>query len=143
MKICLLMPGYAVSPQIAPGDMRSLADTGYATVICNRPDSEVLPAQASAAMRAAAETAGLRFIYNPVGRDPLTDEIIATQRTAIRAATDGAAVFAYCASGNRSSIVWALSEADRLDAGQIIAAAARWGFGLEQFRPMIEARRAG
>ena len=51
-------------------------------------------------------------------------------------------VLAYCASGNRSSIVWALSQAGKASADDLISAGARWGYMLEGLRPQIEALAA-
>jgi len=105
-------------------------------VICNRPDAEnPAPLQAEA-VRAAAEAAGLVFVLNPVMPGQLTMENVETQRAAI----DGAPgkVLAYCASGNRSSIVWALANAGRVPTDDLIAAGARYGYQLAQFRDMID-----
>ena len=46
-------------------------------------------------------------------------------------------VFAYCASGNRSSVVWALTQAGKVPADDLIATAARWGYNLEPIRPQL------
>lgn len=137
MQIRELQPGYAVSAQIEPSDMAALAAAGFATVINNRPDAENPVERRSAAMRAAATAAGLTFVDNPINPGQLTMQNVTTQRDAIDAA-NGRPVFAYCASGNRSSIVWALSQAGRQDSGALIEAAARWGYRLEQFRSQIE-----
>jgi len=137
MQIRELQPGYAVSPQIEASDMAALAAAGFSTVINNRPDAENPVERRSAAMRAAATAAGLTFVDNPINPGQLTMQNITTQRDAIDAA-NGAPVFAYCASGNRSSIIWALSQAGRQDAGALIDAAARWGYRLEQFRSQID-----
>jgi uncharacterized protein (TIGR01244 family) len=51
-------------------------------------------------------------------------------------------VLAYCASGNRSSIVWSLAQAGRMDPDAIIAAGARHGYQLAHLRPQIEALAA-
>ncbi len=47
-------------------------------------------------------------------------------------------VFAYCASGNRCSIVWALSQAGRRPTDELIATPARHGYNLESFRARID-----
>lgn len=60
MDIRELEPGHAVSPQIEPSDLARVAEAGFVTVICNRPDAENPPERQSDAMRAAAEAAGLR-----------------------------------------------------------------------------------
>lgn len=141
MEIRELQPGYAVSPQIESADMAAVATAGFRTVICNRPDSENPVALGSAAMRMAAEAAGLVFVYNPVVPGQMSMQNVEAQRAAL----DGGCVpvFAYCASGNRSSVVWALSQAGRQEPDALIAAAARWGYQLAQLRPQIEALARG
>ena len=47
-------------------------------------------------------------------------------------------VLAYCASGNRSSVVWALSQAGQLPVEDLIAIPARHGYQLEHLRPQLE-----
>lgn len=138
MDIRHLSPDYAVSPQIEPGDVAAIKAAGFTTVICNRPDAEIPPEVQADAVRAAVEAAGLAFVLNPVIGGQLTDDNVAAQGTAIDAATGP--VLAYCASGNRSSIVWALSQAGRQSADALINAGAAHGYKLEGLRPMIEAR---
>jgi uncharacterized protein (TIGR01244 family) len=143
MDIRRLTPGYAVSPQIAPEDAAELKAQGFATVICNRPDAEVPPGQQAADVRRAVEAAGMTFVENPVVGGALTMQNVEVQGAAI-AASPGP-VLAYCASGNRSSIVWALSQAGTVGADELIAAAGRFGYRLEGLRGQIEAlaRRRG
>jgi uncharacterized protein (TIGR01244 family) len=137
MEIRELQPGYAVSPQIEPSDMSALAAAGFVTVICNRPDGENPPERASDTMRQAAEAAGMAFVFNPVMPGAMSEDNVRLQREAI-AAADGP-VFAYCASGNRSSIVWAMSQAGRQPTDDLIGAAANWGYQLEPYRARIDA----
>ncbi len=137
MDIRRLTPGYAVSPQIRPEDAATLKAQGFATVICNRPDAEVGPGQRAADIRRAVEAAGMTFVENPVVGGALTEANVAVQGSAIAASTGP--VFAYCASGNRSSIVWALSQAGTVATDELIAAAGRHGYRLEPFRGQIEA----
>ena len=137
MDIRRITPDYAVSPQIEPADMATLAAEGFTVVINNRPDAEVPPEQQSAAMRAAADAAGLTYVENPVISAAMTMDMVEGQA----AATDAAAgpVLAYCRSGTRSSVVWALSQAGRQPADAIIAAAAKAGYELGHLRAQIEA----
>lgn len=136
MDIRPITGGYAVSPQIEPADLAALKAAGFATVICNRPDAEI-PAELSAArIRAAAEAAGLAFVNNPVVGGALTMENVEAQRAALDAAQGP--VFAYCASGNRSTIVWALANAGRRPVDEMIAAGAKYGYQLGQHRDLIE-----
>jgi uncharacterized protein (TIGR01244 family) len=137
MDIRPLTAAYAVAPQIAPDEVAAIRAAGYTTIINNRPDAEIPPALQSAAMRSAAEAAGLVFVDNPVIGGAISDANAAAQGAAIAAATGP--VLAYCASGNRSSIVWALSQAGRVATDDLIATAARWGYNLEPFRARIDA----
>ncbi len=135
MEIRQITPDYAVSPQIAPEDIGAIAAAGFTTILCNRPDAEVPPELSAAAMRAAAEAAGLRFVENPVTHQTLNEAMVAAQK----AAMEGSAgpVLAYCASGTRSTIVWSLGQAGTLSADEIISAAARAGYDMEGLRPRL------
>jgi uncharacterized protein (TIGR01244 family) len=136
MEIRHLTPTYAVSPQIVPEDVPAIRAAGFVAVIDNRPDAEI-PAELNAdRMRAAVEAAGMTFVVNPVIGGAITMEAVSGQRAAIDA--EKGPVLAYCASGNRSSIVWALANAGRLPVDDLIATPSRWGYNLEPFRAACE-----
>jgi uncharacterized protein (TIGR01244 family) len=137
MDIRPITPDYAVSPQIEPGDLPALKAAGYTCIIDNRPDGEIPPHLHTAEMRRAAEALGLTFIANPVIGGMLTMDNVTAQRAAIKAATGP--VFAYCASGNRSSIVWALALAGTRPTDELVGLPARHGYQLDHLRPQIEA----
>ena len=138
MDIRQITDGFAVAPQIEPSDMAALAAAGFVTVINNRPDAEVPPSHQSAAMQAAAEAAGLTYVANPVQNGGLTMDMVTMQGAAV-AATDGP-VLAWCRSGTRSSMVWALSQAGKIPTQEIIAKLAKAGYqlpGLDQQIDML------
>lgn len=141
MDIRTLTPAYAVSPQIAPSDLAAIRAQGFTTVINNRPDGEIAPHLHSATMQAAAEALGLQFVANPVIGGAMTMDNVAAQKAAIAAATGP--VFAYCASGNRSSVVWALAHAGQMPVDDLIGIPARFGYQLEHLRGQITAIAAG
>jgi uncharacterized protein (TIGR01244 family) len=126
----------SVAPQLDPADMAALAAQGVTTVICNRPDAEVPPSHRASAMQAAAEAAGLAFTFNPVAMPGLTMDAVEEQADAIEGA--GGRAVAYCASGTRSAILWALAMAGKMPADDILAATARAGYDLAGLRPQIE-----
>ncbi|WP_055662535.1 TIGR01244 family sulfur transferase [Jannaschia seosinensis] len=128
------------APQLDPEDMAALAADGVTTLICNRPDAEVPPSQRAAAMQQAAEAAGIAFVFNPVTMPALTMEAVEEQAEAIDNA-DGKVV-AYCASGTRSTVLWALASAGQIPTDDILAATARAGYPLDKLRPQIEALEA-
>ncbi|MDX1780546.1 MAG: TIGR01244 family sulfur transferase [Thalassovita sp.] len=127
---------YSVSPQINPEDMPAIKAAGFTRVICNRPDEENPASHQSAAMDAAAREAGLDFVVLPLTHQTMTPENIARQAELIDA--DGP-VLAYCASGTRSTIAWALGQAGKQSADDILTAAANAGYMLDQLRERLEA----
>ena len=136
MDIRPLSETFAVSPQIAPEDLAAIKAAGFTTIVCNRPDGEIPPEVHAEAIRQAAEAEGMRFVMNPLSHGALTMEHIETQGRAL-AESDGP-VFAYCASGNRSSILWALSQAGKIPTDDLVEAGARVGYNLEVVRQQID-----
>ena len=126
---------YAVSPQIEPGDVLAIAEAGYDTVICNRPDAEVPPPLQAEALREAVEAAGLRFVEIPIPQGGVDEARARAQR---EAAEGGGRTLAYCASGTRSCAIWALGRAGERPTDEILAAAARAGYDLGPLRARIE-----
>jgi len=137
MEIRALTPDYAVSPQIDPEDLPDIKAAGFTVVIDNRPDGEIPPSHHADTMRVAVEGAGLTFIANPVIGGTMTMENVTAQAAAIAAA--GGPVLAYCASGNRSSVVWALAHAGKMPTDDLIGIPARHGYQLEGLRGQLDA----
>lgn len=137
MDIRALTPDYAVSPQITAEDLPAIKAAGYVMVINNRPDGEIPGDLHSQHIQAAAEALGMVFIDNPVIGGALTMANVATQQRAINAASGP--VFAYCASGNRSSLVWALANAGKMPTDALIAIPAQFGYQLEGLRDQLDA----
>lgn len=133
MDIRRISPDYAVSPQIAPEDLPAIAAQGFRTVVCNRPDAENPAELHSAALRAATEAAGLNFVDNQVTHQTMTPDRIRQQAEALAQGP----VLAYCASGTRSSILWALGQAPKLGADAVIEAAGRAGYDLSALRARL------
>ncbi len=136
MDIRTLSPNYAVSPQIAVEDIPAIAEAGFVTIICNRPDGEVPPSHQANAIKTAAQTAGLTFVEIPVTHQGLNMDMVAAQKQAISNA-DGPTL-AYCASGTRSSIVWSLAMADEMSADDLIRATTEAGYSLDGLRPQLD-----
>lgn len=141
MDIRAITPTYAVSPQIALEDLAAIKAAGYTTIINNRPDAEIPPHLHHAKMQAAAQALGLNYVQNTVIGGAMTQANVAAQAAAI-AAADGP-VFAYCASGNRSSVVWALSNAGKMPTDDLIGLPARFGYQLEGLRGQLETLAKG
>jgi len=126
----------SVAPQIAPEDMAAIAGLGFKTVINNRPDGEA-PGQApDAVMRAAAEDAGLEYRFVPAISGQLTKQNV-EDFAATLSDVEGP-VLAYCRTGTRSTTLWALSQAGKKPADEIIGQAAGAGYDLSPLRPALE-----
>ncbi len=140
MDIRALTPTYAVSPQIELADLAAIKAAGFTTVIDNRPDREIPDHLQTPAMQAAAQALGLTFVANPLIPGNITPDNIATQAAATHSATGP--VFAYCASGNRCSVIWALMQAGARPTDELISIPARFGYQLEPLRAQIDALAA-
>jgi len=138
MDIRQLSPRYAVSPQIDVTDVAAIAAAGFGTIICNRPDAEIPPSHHAHAVQDAAHAAGLAFVVIEVTHQGLNDTVVDQQRAAI----DGSDLptLAYCASGTRSTIVWALGQAADQPADVLIKAAFDAGYDLGGLKPELDRR---
>jgi uncharacterized protein (TIGR01244 family) len=123
-----ITPDYHVAPQITPEDAAALKNAGFVRVICNRPDGEIPPALQAEAMRIAVEAAGLEFFALPLTHQTMTPDNVALQKTLVAEA--GGPVLAYCASGTRCSVIWALGEAGHRPVDEILNMAAQAGYDL-------------
>lgn len=135
MDIRQLTPRYFVSPQIDPTDMPALKEAGITRILCNRPDDEVPPSHAAASIRAAAEAAGLQFEEVPLTHQTMVPQVIAANRKL--GAETGDMVLAYCASGTRSTIAWALGQAGHMPVDDIVEAARAGGYDLDNIREAL------
>ena len=136
MQINTLSDDYSVSPQIEVSDVPSIMQAGFKSVICNRPDQENPEPRQIEAIKAAAEAAGMEFaenVFDPSSFGP--DKI---ERQAELLAQLPSPVFAYCASGNRCSIVWAFAQAGRIATDTILDATTQAGYQLAHLRPQLE-----
>lgn len=131
-----LTPFLSVSPQISEADIGTLAARGYRSVINNRPDNEGDGQPSSAVLEAAAKRLGLGYRHIPVVSGKVTDEDVAAFHTAM--AELRGPVLAFCRTGTRSTTLWALTEAPRLDPSVIVGVAADAGYDLNPLRPRLE-----
>lgn len=140
MDIRKLTDTFFVSPQIAAEDVPAIAALGVTFIICNRPDAEVPPSHQAEAIRAAADAAGVAFEELPLTHQTMTPQNAARQ-VALAEENEGA-VLAYCASGTRSTVAWALGSAGAVPTDALIGAARDAGYDLANLRPTLDAAAA-
>lgn len=118
-----------VSGQIRPEDVAEAARAGVTMIINNRPDDEEPGQPAGAAIEAAAKAAGIAYRNVPIARG-LGPSDVAAMRAALAEAGDGR-VLAYCRSGMRSTLAWALARREDGASREVVESAARQaGFSL-------------
>ncbi|WP_022707647.1 TIGR01244 family sulfur transferase [Paracoccus zeaxanthinifaciens] len=135
MDLRQLNPNLAVSPQIMPEDVPALAEAGFRVLVNNRPDDEVGPDIDHDVMAQAAADAGMSYHYLPFHPGQITPDLISDFGTAVEA---GGPVIAYCRSGNRCTVLWALTQAGRVPASEIVETAAGAGYDISGIQPLIE-----
>lgn len=118
----------SVSGQIRPEDVELIKAAGFTTIVNNRPDGEAPDQPSGAEIEAAARAAGLDYRFIPLGRDGVRPEMVEQTRQVLEGSAGP--VFCYCRSGTRSTTLWALSQAGRRDASEIIAEAAGAGYDM-------------
>jgi uncharacterized protein (TIGR01244 family) len=100
-----------VSGQIQPDEIAALAGEGITMIINNRPDGEEAGQPLGAEIEEAASAVGIAYRAIPIirGIGPADAEAM---NEAI-ASTASGKVLAFCRSGTRSSLAWALAMNDK------------------------------
>lgn len=135
-----LSADFSVASQLTESDLARAAAEGFTGIICNRPDGEEAGQPKAAAMADAAARHGLGFTHIPVTSANITETDLARLSQALTDATGP--VLAYCRSGTRAAMLWALAKADTLPVSDILRATAAAGYDLESLRPRLSARQS-
>ena len=128
---------YHVSPQIEPYQIAEIAEKGFVKIICNRPDIEVPDSYSSSLMAKLAREAGIDFEVLELTHQTMTLENVKKQR-AFFIDVNGP-VLAYCASGTRCSIIWAMGEAvSGTEISVILEKTQSAGYDLKGLQPTLQ-----
>lgn len=136
MRMARLDDASFVAGQIEPDEVAGLAATGVTMIVNNRPDGEEHGQPEGAAIEAAAQAAGIDYLFLPVAGGVSLEQI-----DAMAAALSGAhgPVLAFCKSGTRSTFLWALARSSLGDKGEDLAAkAAAAGYDLSPIRGFLD-----
>jgi uncharacterized protein (TIGR01244 family) len=112
----------SVAGQVGPEDIAAAAAQGFTFVINNRPDDEQPGQPSGAEIAVAAAAAGLGYRAIPITHAGFSDRQVAAMQEALEAAPGP--VLAFCRSGTRSTLVWALARSRMGDDADTLAAKA-------------------
>jgi uncharacterized protein (TIGR01244 family) len=99
-----------VAGQITPADVPALKELGVTLIVNNRPDGEDVGQPAGDEIEAAAKAAGIDYRHVPIARG-LGPSDIEAMREAMHSTGEGK-MFAFCRSGNRSALAWAVAKSE-------------------------------
>lgn len=129
-----------VAAQITVGDVADASKAGVTLIINNRPEDESSDQTPGPDIRAAACEAGIDYLEIPVTHAGFAE----WQVTAMADALDGTngKALAYCRSGTRSTLLWALARASRGDHPAVLSEqAADAGYDLSPVTAMMDILR--
>jgi len=120
--------GFSVSPQIVADDVKEIARLGFRSIVCNRPDGEGADQPTFEEISNAAKEAGLEIRYQPIVSGKVSDD---DARDFGRLYDElPKPIFAYCRTGTRSTTLWSLSQAGKLDTSEILRATKAAGYDM-------------
>ncbi len=127
----------SVAPQISTDDVSSVGKN-FKSILCNRPDQEDADQPAYAEIEKLARAQGITIEFQPVNGSAITDDDIDDFAQHIEDLPKP--VLAYCRSGTRCTVLWALSQAGKQSPDDILQTAAAAGYSLDALRPRIAER---
>jgi uncharacterized protein (TIGR01244 family) len=125
------------SPQIGLPEVDEAARMGVTLIVNNRPEGESDDQTPGAEIEAAARAAGMDYIEIPVTHAGFSEGQVKAMAAALGGA--GGPVLAYCRSGTRSTLLWALAQASQgASPDELAGAAASAGYDLTPIRAMLD-----
>ena len=132
-----IVEGVYASPQIGLAEVELAKAMGVALIVNNRPELESPDQTPGAEIEAAARAAGIAYVAIPVTHAGFSEPQVAAMARALEGASGP--VLAYCRSGTRSTLLWALAEASKgADPAELAAAAAQAGYDLGPVRALLD-----
>lgn len=130
-----------VSPQISVHDVRAAHELGVTLIINNRPEGEADDQVAGNVIEAAARAAGMNYVAIPVTHTGFSQPQVDAMEQALDSALGS--VLAYCRSGTRSTLLWALAESKSgADPDELTEIAAEAGYDVSPVRPLMDMLKA-
>ena len=125
----------SVCVQIFPEQIDFIKQSGFKTIICNRPDMEKPGQPFAEDILKLASDAGLQTVHIPMRPGQLTPEILTAMRGAF--ANMPKPILAHCATGTRSAMLWSFINVNEMGVEGVLSAAQNAGYDLEKIRPAL------
>jgi len=130
-----------VAPQISVDAVAEAKAAGVALIINNRPEGESDDQIPGADIEAAARAAGMEYIAIPITHSGFSQPQVMAMVAALQGAKGK--ILAYCRSGTRSTLLWALAEsAQGGDPDALTNMAAKAGYDVSPVRPLMDMLKA-
>jgi len=125
----------SVCMQLLPEQIDFVKQSGFKTIINNRPDMEKPGQPFANDIENLARAAGLDYLHLPMQPGQVTPELLTSMADAIKN-SDGP-VLAHCATGMRSTILWCFANVKEMGVDGVMSAAAVAGMDVEKIRPAL------
>ena len=130
------------SPQISIAEVAEAKAQGITLIVNNRPEDESDDQTPGEAIAAAARAAGIDYVAIPVTHAGFSGPQVQAMTEALTQAKGP--VLAYCRSGTRSTLLWALAEASKGGRpSEIASSAAQAGYDIAPVRQLVDMLAAG
>lgn len=130
-----------VAPQISVDAVAEAKDAGVTLIINNRPEGESDDQVPGTEIEAAARAAGMDYVAIPITHSGFSQPQVLAMVDALKGAHGK--VLAYCRSGTRSTLLWALAEsAQGGDPDSLTNMAAKAGYDVSPVRPLMDMLKA-
>ena len=125
------------SPQIGLAEVAEAKALGVTMIVNNRPENESDDQTPGPDIAAAAAAAGIGYVAIPVTHAGFSESQVTEMASALAGAPGP--VLAYCRSGTRSTLLWALAEASRgISPASLAAQAASAGYDISPVRGLVD-----
>jgi uncharacterized protein (TIGR01244 family) len=125
------------SPQITLDDVAAAAAQGFTLIINNRPEQESDDQTPGESIAAAAAAAGLGYVAIPVTHSGFSQAQVTGMVEAL--GQGEGKVLAYCRSGTRSTLLWALAQASLgANLEEVTTQALQAGYDVSGVRPLMD-----
>ena len=138
MDLRRLTDDFTVSPQIAEDELDEIARAGFRSVLCNRPDGEEPGQPGFDSIADAARAAGLEARAVPIVSGTIPPRAVEDFRAALDELPKP--ILAYCRSGTRCTMLWAITRHKEMENAEIERRAAEAGYDVTGLLRQLGAR---